>query len=1623
MTAATSSVDRAKLRPPPLQTNYLHQSHTEDSPISPRPQSPYDHDRQPEVQERPATKGGHQPFVLTDPVAFRYLEEDASTHVLQRRRELRGYECYIVEQWTTSRVHPTFMITNYTGDDKDIVVVDVLSVPTDEHAWSPRLRVYFKALNQYHARRRETPLGVLMVTNLSGFPSSLAIIPVPDGDVRRHRFDFLVNEDLKRLGCSGRVGLTLAQPAASTVAKFHQLYRTSDKNDIYKSVLELIKLCQSALMLFDKLEIDYSDGLLCDVTERAINDWWVEIGSDHYNVEPHDGILGPTTVAGLLGLLMGARNRLHAINAPVSKDPFDVEAMKQGIGAFQKQQRIQRTRRLDRRTLDRLHKATQKVAEKERWAVPKAVKSTVAELSGRGGEMIGDIVGRRDRASIAEVETVDIDRFVQLVYGDRAKWLWLGKPMKKSKVPDGAERVPEEVQGEPALNKGLVFKPDEHGGYTWTSGRKSTFDGMPPGERRDQEREYHDFITPALVEEKDEFEDDYVGRPSLEVNRPSMFHRATTLKDKPKAGLDKVKGAVGLRGHKPKSSVDEPVPRSPVELRGSRRPLIRRSHTSPLSSPSSPELSSVQHTQRLTPAAEEQSNRLNVALGDSRPDTADTRSLMEGSNSRLVSQESFQASGYSSLQQENSNVSSKQQQRSAGKESTGPSVEASVAGSIYKGIDLNGTLPTGPETEAGLSTLLKRTISYSQYVEAELQPEHGGLAPRHLSFSLAEESLLTWEPLGQDEYDPFSSARAQLAEQHYMAAESKHLRRMINALQYQTATWTSKELHQLREMLERLDQDQDTLDELHQPHLRAVKELQTHAGAIQREEKDRLEEGVKEIETLAAKLEYEIGGLRGKVEDVEAGVSDFEKSVGRVEGRVAELEKEAENGSKQHSELGKHRTLAHTSAMRLRLRIERNELPAVQVLWSIEPTEIKNTISQFLERVNERFPLEGNTWDISDYSVMVAGYEATHYSELGNTFKDEDEVVIKPLGFAELRTRTLTGRDQITQDGRHLLDGVPFGKPLLKRPRRPDVRIPPRKKQRLEEEDDDEQALVRVQEDILDEDDEDEEDDGDFEEDAPEDAVESESESDDSDESSEEDSGSSSSDSSSDSSESENESEDESDSSSEASWDGIEERDKIASVDTVIVTDNLQPTDPPAAATPKQHEKVAVANAASSTPPHQGQSKTKDRNVRRRDTKKLKFLKDKGVLPPNAALKDLYEHDMQHDRQIMLAKMEHGRQQLLDQIAQGGIDVSNAPATNGQLQPEDDDEPLEEESIRRPEEPTVAASAPTEEHKETPPDVEQPDPYVDDAAEESAAPTRRARLDLKGMNRMVFSSLGLRTPKTQADRDALQKKLAARPKKSLPVQAAAQQSEQAVTDDEEPEAWRQKVSLTAVECLDEGVELSAPDFPFQQRWDPQYQYTKKLAASSTKSKLNKKRRVSAQQNGSHDDYVETYDKYNQDGGGDALNYDDPDDEEEDFDDSYWEEGALLEQDEDAESEIDHSDGFPKLPKDTTTLPALAETDAKEGDLVVFEELSVSAATNWAPQTVSKLAKLGDKTDEGWTITEAPSRAKQYDEDGNRVYSKFEMDAFSENGEEEEEPRLVQWVELQGIRLLKRHESI
>src|SRR5437870_982833 len=101
-----------------------HSSRTQTTTIDTNSLSRHDSTKSPPSSESARTPSTsehatHQRFVLTDYVAFRYLEDDPGVTVLSRREKLEGYEIYLVEQWACSRVHPTFIITTYTGDPKD----------------------------------------------------------------------------------------------------------------------------------------------------------------------------------------------------------------------------------------------------------------------------------------------------------------------------------------------------------------------------------------------------------------------------------------------------------------------------------------------------------------------------------------------------------------------------------------------------------------------------------------------------------------------------------------------------------------------------------------------------------------------------------------------------------------------------------------------------------------------------------------------------------------------------------------------------------------------------------------------------------------------------------------------------------------------------------------------------------------------------------------------------------------------------------------------------------------------------------------------------------------------------------------------------------------------------------------------------------------------------------------------------------------------------------------------------------------------------------------------------------------------------------------------------------------
>src|SRR5690349_5898872 len=122
--------------------------------------------------------------------------------------------------------------------------------------------------------------------------------------------------------------------------------------------------------------------------------------------------------------------------------------------------------------------------------------------------------------------------------------------------------------------------------------------------------------------------------------------------------------------------------------------------------------------------------------------------------------------------------------------------------------------------------------------------------------------------------------------------------------------------------------------------------------------------------------------------------------------------------------------------MRLRLSVQRHNLPTSNILWNVPNTASPSsyTIARLLEDVSQVLPLEAEQWGLEDYVVELAGYECLHFQNVWDTLKEDDAVSIRPLMTAEVRSRTLTGRYQISEDGRRLLDGIPFGRPYLRQP-------------------------------------------------------------------------------------------------------------------------------------------------------------------------------------------------------------------------------------------------------------------------------------------------------------------------------------------------------------------------------------------------------------------------------------------------------------------------------------------------------------------------------------------------------------------------------------------------------------
>ncbi|PYH44813.1 putative Sin3 complex subunit (Stb2) [Aspergillus saccharolyticus JOP 1030-1] len=561
-------------------------------------------------------------------------------------------------------------------------------------------------------------------------------------------------------------------------------------------------------------------------------------------------MLGPISVSALLGTLIGARNRLHAFGAPVGKDAFDIENLERGIGSFQKSQKMKRTRRLDRQTLDRLHRVTAKAANAEGWT--DAVKSTMAELSGHGGEMVMGMVRGREKGGIADIETLDIDTFARLVKGERAKWLWRGKPRKGG--------IGESVIGGPAAAD-MVFTSDEQGGYLWTTRKRHSQEDMTAERLRSEADRSQKPPAPGVpFDEKDQ-------------NLSSIVRRGVSGKvSDARAGFGRFKDAVGLRSHPSKHT------------REGQYGYGDSSHLPPIDSDTEP-------------------SQLNKPDGDA--NTADQASIHESegrapnedaaeSVPSTVPPQSPEAKAPAiTVEEVPDNVDSESARKvSAIYQPENEAAPDEAERQRSPSSDVSADRERTPEI--GIM-LLRRPQSCVQLGDdPELIPERAeGHWPRHLSFSTVEEVVLGWEGVGassssslQDRPDASTSLEEAIIEEDIQAADARLFSARIRELSEQTVPWVEQQVASVDGLNRCLHESHEKINAAYLERLAVFEQLRGRSSDQLTEEHTHLTDYMRRVELMGAKLDYELHVLESKVGEVETGLAEFERHVAEVETRV-----------------------------------------------------------------------------------------------------------------------------------------------------------------------------------------------------------------------------------------------------------------------------------------------------------------------------------------------------------------------------------------------------------------------------------------------------------------------------------------------------------------------------------------------------------------------------------------------------------------------------------------------------------------------------------------------------------------------------------------------------------------
>ena len=273
----------------------------------------------------------------------------------------------------------------------------------------------------------------------------------------------------------------------------------------------------------------------------------------------------------------------------------------------------------------------------------------------------------------------------------------------------------------------------------------------------------------------------------------------------------------------------------------------------------------------------------------------------------------------------------------------------------------------------------------------------------------------------------------------------------------------------------------------------------------------------------------------------------------------------------------------------------------------------------------------------------------------------------------------------------------------------------------------------------------------------------------------------------------------------------------------------------------------------------------------------------------------------------------------------------------------------------------------------------------------------RTELDVGATGQTVVSSLGSENPKKKAKKKKIRQnpvedsQVVSNPGVGGSPSEPENTQEQAPPVEENMDAWREKITYRGVECCQENIELSEPPFPFYQRWDPQQQ----------RNTRQSKRKLRDQPEFYEDGSQSRKKKKTQKSGG-THSEDASWDESYMSADPYGERDIVLNYDDEMEPPADDREGdaeddLPLLPNDVSALPALQPGEAKPGMILTWKQFILSKATNWTPQVCSLTGVVVDMQDDGFLRLHLAKRdrafeqtEKEYDDEGNRVYDKFEF---------------------------------